>query len=47
MEKEKEKRQIDRERQHHIEQMQQRAMHDEMLRGGRGIASNSLTGGLF
>jgi len=47
MEKEKERRQLERERQQHMEQMQQRARHDEMLRGGRGIASNSLTGGLF
>ena len=47
IEKEKERRQLDRERQLALEQMQQRAKHDEMLRGGRGIASNSLTGGLF
>jgi hypothetical protein len=47
LEKEKEKRQMDRERQLAMEQMQQRMKHDEMLRGGRGIASNSLTGGLF
>jgi hypothetical protein len=47
MEREKEKRQMDRERQLAVEQMQQRAMHDEMLRGSRGIASNSLTGGIY
>jgi len=47
MEREKEKRKMDRERQLAVEQMQQRAMHDEMLRGGgRGIA-NSLTGGIY
>jgi hypothetical protein len=47
MEREKEKRQMERERQLAMEQMQQRARHDEMLRGGgRGIANN-LTGGLF
>lgn len=46
MEREKEKRQLERERQQNLEQMQQRARHDEMLRGGRGIANN-LTGGLF
>jgi hypothetical protein len=47
MEREKEKRQMDRERQLAVEQMQQRAMHDEMLRGSRGMASNSLTGGIY
>lgn len=47
MEREKEKRQMERERQLAMEQMQQRARHDEMLRGGRGIANNTLTGGLF
>ena len=44
MEKEKEKRQMERERQLAMEQMQQRMKQDEMLRGGRGIASNNLTG---
>ena len=44
VEKEKEKRQMERERQLAMEQIQQRAKQDEMLRGGRGIASNSLTG---
>lgn len=47
IEKERERRQMERDRQLALEQMQQRAKHDEMLRGGRGIASNSLTGGLF
>ena len=47
IEKERERRQLDRERQLALEQMQQRARHDEMLRGGMGIANNSLTGGLF
>ena len=47
IEKEKEKRQMERERQLAMEQMQQRMKQDEMLRAGRGIASNSLTGGLF
>lgn len=47
MEREKEKRQMERERQLAMEQMQQRMKQEEMLRGGRGIASNSLTGGLF
>lgn len=44
MEREKEKRQMERERQLAVEQMQQRAMHDETLRGARGAAYNSLTG---
>lgn len=44
IEREKEKRQLDRERQLALEQLQQRAKHDEMLRGGRGIASNNSTG---
>jgi len=44
MEKEKEKRQMERERQLAMEQMQQRMKQDEMLRGGRGIANNNLTG---
>ena len=44
IEKEKERRQLDRERQLALEQIQQRAKQDEMLRGGRGIASNNLTG---
>lgn len=49
LEKEKERRQMERERQLAYEQTQQRIRHDEMLRGSRGIgmASNSLTGGLF
>jgi hypothetical protein len=44
MEKEKEKRQMERERQLAMEQIQQRMKQDEMLRGGRGIANNNLTG---
>jgi hypothetical protein len=44
MEKEKEKRQENRERQLAMEQMQQRMKQEEMLRGGRGIANNNLTG---
>ena len=44
LEKEKEKRQEKRERQLAMEQMQQRARQDEMLRGGMGIANNNLTG---
>jgi hypothetical protein len=47
MEQEKERRQREREKQLAMEQIQQRMKHDEMLRGGRGIASNSLTGGIF
>jgi hypothetical protein len=46
LEKERERRQLDRDRQLALEQMQQRAKHDEMLRGGRGL-QNSITGGLF
>lgn len=44
MEREKEKRQEKREQQLAMEQMQQRMKQDEMLRGGRGIAYNNLTG---
>ncbi len=44
MEKEKEKRQMERERQLAMDQIQQRMKQDEMLRGGRGIANNNLTG---
>jgi hypothetical protein len=44
MEKEKEKRKEQRERQLAMEQMEQRMKQDEMLRGGRGIANNNLTG---
>jgi hypothetical protein len=47
IEKEKEKRQIERDRQLAMEQIQQRAKHDEMLRGSMGMARNSLTGGIF
>jgi len=47
IEREKEKRQMEREKQLAMEQIQQRMKHDEMLRGGRGMAQNSLTGGLF
>ena len=47
MEQEKERRQREREKQLAMEQIQQRMKHDEMLRGGRGIASSSLTGGIF
>lgn len=44
MEREKEKRQMEREKQLAMEQMQQR---QELQRYGRGMAQNSLTGGLF
>ena len=44
MEREKEKRQEKREQQLAMEQMQQRMKQEEMLRGGRGIAYNNLTG---
>jgi len=44
MEQEKERRQREREKQLAMEQIQQRMKHDEMLRGGRGIANNNLTG---
>ena len=47
MEKEKEKRQMERDRQLALEQMQQRARHDEMLRGRGMNMANNLTGGLF
>jgi hypothetical protein len=47
IEQEKQKRQMERERQLAMEQMQQRARHDEMLRGSRGMANNILPGGLF
>lgn len=47
MEREKDKRQMERERQLAMEQMQQRARHDEMLRGSRGMANNILPGGIF
>ena len=43
-EKEKERRQLDRERQFAYEQTQQR---QEVMRYGKSIAGNSLTGGLF
>ena len=43
-EKEKERRQLDRERQLAYEQTQQR---QEVMRYGKSIAGNSLTGGLF
>ncbi len=44
IEREEEERQMDRERQLVMEQIQQRMKQDEMLRGGRGIANNNLTG---
>lgn len=44
LEREKEKRKEMRERQLAMEQMEQRMKQDEMLRGGRGIAYNNLTG---
>lgn len=44
MEREKEKRQEKREQQLAMEQMRQRMKQEEMLRGGRGIAYNNLTG---
>ena len=44
MEREKEKRQMEREKQLAMEQMQQR---QELQRYGRGMAQNSLTGGIF
>lgn len=47
MEKEKEKRQMERDRQLALEQMQQRARHDEMLRGRGMNMANNLTGGIF